>query len=73
MQHNVAFIRVPNDCFKIGLQRKKYNIILKIITFNPSIYAMDNSDFIVCIFIENCNNLKRVHIASLPAVHVMSL
>ena len=48
MPHNAAFhqglhcLLRPNN-----LQRKKYNIFLKIITCNPSIYTMDHPDFII--------------------------
>ena len=48
------FIRVHKICLdKIDLQRKKYKIVLEIITCDPSMYTMDHPNFIICSFIEN--------------------
>ena len=54
------FIRVCTVCLeKIHLQRKKFNIFLKIITCGPSVYTMDHPDFIVCSFMEKSIDLQR--------------
>ena len=47
MPHHAAF-QLCLQCLldKNGLQRKKYNFYLEIITFDPSIYTMDHPLFI---------------------------
>ena len=42
--------------------RKKYNIILEIITYGPSIYTMDNPDFIVFSLMNNSIGMKIVKV-----------
>ena len=45
---------------KNNLQKKKYNILLEIITFDPLIYTMDHPDLTVSNFMENSIGPKRV-------------
>ena len=58
------FISVCTVCLdKIDLHRKKYNILLKIIACDPSMYTMDHP--IVCSFMENSIGLNRVNNVSI--------
>ena len=43
-------------------QKKVQYFYLKIITCDPSIYTMDNPDFIVCNIMENSIGLKMVSV-----------
>ena len=47
MLHNAAFHQGLNCLYdKNNLQKKKYIVLLEIITCNPSVYTMDHSKFI---------------------------
>ena len=59
MSHFTMFCTVCLD--KINLQRKKYNIFLKIMTCNPSIYTIDHPDLTVSNVMGNYGT-KRVDI-----------
>ena len=53
-----AFILTVSALF--AKQRKKYNIILEILTCDPSVYTMDHPDLNVSNFMEKSIGLKRV-------------
>ena len=56
------FIRVYTVYLgKLHLQRKKYNIILEVITGDPSIYTVDHPDITVSNFMEYSIGPKRVN------------
>ena len=46
--------------------KEKNTIVLEIITCDPSIYTMDHPDLIVCGFMEDSIDLKRVNIIMIP-------
>ena len=46
------------------LKRKNYNKLLEIITCVPSVYKMDNLNFIVCSLMKNSIVLKGVNVVS---------
>ena len=49
------------DNTHILFQRKRYNFPFEKLTCGPSIYTIDQPDIIVCSFIENSIDMKRVN------------
>ena len=64
MPHNAAFHQGLHWLLSQNQisERKIQYLFLEIITFDPSIYTMDNPDFIVLSFMGNFIDLKRVEV-----------
>ena len=63
MLHHAAFLQGLHWLLSQNqISERKIQYFLKIITCDPSMYTMDNPDFIVLSFMENSIDLKRFKI-----------